>query len=154
MNNAEKNKQFNILNNLFWRISFIFLFIITIIGLTYVYITVHYSRIYFQHVNQMLNHSVAANIISYSKPFNINKVNQPVLEEVFKTVMALNPGLEVYLLDSTGNILSFSAPKKKIILSKVDLKPVKEFLRTKTTKYITGDDPRQPGIKNIFRCTC
>lgn len=146
----KKNKQSNILNNLFWRISFIFLFIITFIGLTYVYISVRYSHIYFQHVNQMLNRSVAANIISYSPPLNINKVNQPVLEELFKTVMALNPGLEVYLLDSTGNILHYSAPKKKIVLKKVNLKPVQEFLRTRAAKYITGDDPRQPGIKKVF----
>jgi len=146
----KNNKQTNFFNNLFWRISFIFLFIITVIGLTYVYITVYYSGIYFQHVNQMLNRSVAANIISYSKPLNDNKLNQPVIEEVFKTVMALNPNLELYLLDLKGNILSYSAPKEKIVLQKVNLKPVHKFIRTKDTEYITGDDPRQPGVKKIF----
>ncbi len=146
----KNNKQTKFFNNLFWRISFIFLFIITIIGLTYVYITVYYSGVYFQHVNQMLNRAVAANIISYSKPLNDNKVNQPVLEEVFKTVMALNPGLELYLLDLKGNILSYSAPKEKVLLQRVNLEPVHQFIRTKDTKYITGDDPRQPGVKKVF----
>lgn len=142
------NKHLSILNTLFWRISLIFLFIITVIGVTYIYITVHYSGIYFQHVNQRLNRSVAANIISYSKPLN-NK-NQPVLEQVFKSVMALNPGLEIYLLDATGTILTYSAPEKKVLLKKVNLKPVQEFLRTNGTEYITGDDPRQPDTEKVF----
>lgn len=144
----KKNKHLNNLNTLFWRISLIFLIIITVIGVTYVYITVHHSGIYFQHVNQRLNRSVAANIISYSKP--VDSKNQPVLEEAFKSVMALNPGLEIYLLDATGTILTYSAPEKKILLKKVNLKPVHEFLRTKGTEYITGDDPRQPGAKKVF----
>jgi signal transduction histidine kinase len=136
--------------SLFWRISLIFLFLIAVIGLSYVYITVHFSSVYFQKVNQRLNRAVASNIIANSSPFLNKKINQPGLQNIFHSVMDVNPGLEVYLLDTQGKILSYFAPDKKIVLKQVDLGPVKKFIQTKGEHFMLGDDPRHKGIRKVF----
>ena len=140
----------NRFNNLFWRISAVFFVLLVFIGLSYVYITVHYSGRYFEEVNQQLNKNVAADIAAHSTPFTNGKVNENAMEQMFDHVMNINPGLEVYLLDNNGKILSFYAPEKKIILDKIDLLPVKEFISTSGSGYLTGSNPRHPQVNKIF----
>ena len=140
----------NRFNNLFWRISAVFFVLLVFIGLSYVYITVHYSGRYFEEVNQQLNKNVAADIAAHSTPFTNGKVNENAMEQMFDHVMNINPGLEVYLLDNNGKILSFYAPEKKIILDKIDLVPVKEFISTSGSGYLTGSNPRHPQVNKIF----
>ncbi|MEP6712203.1 MAG: HAMP domain-containing sensor histidine kinase [Ferruginibacter sp.] len=140
----------NRFNNLFWRISAVFFVLLVCIGLSYVYITVHYSSRYFEEVNQQLNKKVAADIAAHSTPFTNGKVNEHAMEDMFNHVMNINPGLEVYLLDNEGKILSFYAPAKKIVLDKIDLLPVQKFISTNGNNYVTGSNPRHPEVKKIF----
>jgi signal transduction histidine kinase len=140
----------NRFNNLFWRISAIFFVLLVFVGLSFVYITLHYSGLYFQEVNQRLNKNTAADIAAHSTPFTNGKVNELSMEQMFDHVMSINPSLEVYLLDNDGNILSYYAPQKKIVLTKIDLAPVKKFLSTKGNEYIIGNDPHNVGLSKIF----
>ncbi|MEO5572652.1 MAG: HAMP domain-containing sensor histidine kinase [Bacteroidia bacterium] len=140
----------NKFNNLFWRISAVFFVLLAFIGLSYVYITVHYSNRYFEEVNQHLNKNIAADIAAHSTPFTNGKVNENAMEEMFNHVMSINPSLEVYLLDNDGKILSFYAPEKKIILQKVNLNPVQTFISTHGNQYVTGNDPRHPNLEKVF----
>lgn len=142
-----KNNRFN---NLFWRISAIFFVLLVFIGLSFVYITVHYSGLYFEEINQRLNKNTAADIAASSAPFTGGKVNESEMEKMFGHIMSINPSLEVYLLDNSGKILSFYAPKKKVVLDKVSLVPVKKFLDTKGNQYVTGDDPHHAAYAKIF----
>lgn len=145
-----KAMQKNRFNNLFWRISSVFFVLLVFIGLSFVYITVHYSSRYFEEVNQRLNKNIAADIAAHSTPFTNGKVNDHAMEEMFNHVMSINPSLEVYLLDNNGKILSFYAPEKKIVLDKINLGPVEKFILTKGNEYVTGNDPRHPGLEKIF----
>jgi hypothetical protein len=113
----------------------------------------HYytSGIYFQHVNQRLNRNAATNIAAHSSPFRNGKTNDTSMAEIFHDVMSVNPGLEVYLLDTNGNILSFYAPAKKIALNKVSLRPLREFINNQGKQFVKGDDPRHPGLQKVFR---
>ena len=141
-----KNKY----NSLFWRISTIFFVLLVSTGLSFVYITVHYSGLYFEEVSQRLNKNTAADIAAHSTPFTDGKVNEKAMEQMFDQVMSINPSLEVYLLDNEGKILSFYAPQKKVVLTKIDLVPVKKFINTKGNEYITGSDPHHPSRSKIF----
>lgn len=143
-------KRISIQNSLYLRMSLTFLVLLAVIGFAYVIITVYYSRIYFQHVNQRLNHGVAANIASNYPLVRERKVDRPALDQIFKHAMSINPNLEVYLLDSSGNILSYSQGDKKVILKKVNLKMVRDFLVKDESKYIPGDDPRNPEEQKVF----
>jgi signal transduction histidine kinase len=137
-------------NNLFWRLSAVFFVLLTFIGLTYVYITAHYSGRYFEQVNQRLNRNIASDIASHSEPLINGEVNAKATEKLFDRVMNVNPSLEIYLLNNDGKILSFYAPGKKIKLDKINLTPLKRFISTSGNEFITGEDPRHPEIEKVF----
>ena len=135
---------------LYWRISAAFLVMLALVGLAYVFITTYTSGIYFQHVNQRLNRNAATNIVTHSALFKNGKVDDTSLAEIFHDVMIINPSLEVYLLDTGGKILSFYAPAKKIALNHISLLPVREFINKEGKQFVTGDDPRNPGVQKVF----
>ncbi len=142
-----KKKTFN---SLYWRISAVFFLLLAFIGMAYLFITVHYSSMYFEEVNQRINRNTAADIASHSTPFTNGKVNEGAMEKMFDQIMSINPSLEVYLTDINGKILSFYAPDKKILLNKIDLVPVKKFVAVNGLEYVMGDDPRHPDVKKVF----
>lgn len=142
------NKLF--FGTLYWRISAAFLVMLVFVGLAYVCITTYTSGVYFQHVNQRLNRNAAANIVAHSVLFKNGRVDDTSMAEIFHGVMIINPSLEVYLLDTSGMILSFYAPGKKLASDKINLLPVKEFITKMGRQFVKGDDPRHPGIKKVF----
>jgi signal transduction histidine kinase len=139
-----------IFSSLYWRISFAFLIMLSLIGLAYVYITVHSSGIYFQRVNQRLNRNAASDIASHSAPFRNGRMNDTAMAEMFHNIMVINPSLEVYLLDTNGTILSYYAPEKKIVLNRINIVPLREFIRKKGGEFVKGDDPRHPDLQKVF----
>ena len=139
-----------IFNSLYWKISAVFFLLLAIVGLTYIYITIDTSSRYLDEVNQRLNHNTAKNIVENSTNFYNGKVIQPALEEMFHHVMAINPSLEVYLLDTTGKIIAWFPPEKKIVLPSVKLEPVLLFINDSTIKCIKGDDPLHPKEQKVF----
>jgi len=86
-------------------------------------------------------------------PFVNGEVNEEALGKIMHSMMAVNPGIEVYLLDPTGEIISFVVLDKKVKLDHIDLAPVKEFIATRGEKFIQGDDPRIPGRLVVFSAT-
>ena len=137
-------------NSLYWKISAVFFLLLAIIGVMYIYITIDYSNKYLDEVNQRLNHNTAKNIVEHSTPFYDGKVIKPALEEMFSHVKAINPSLEVYLIDPKGKIIAWYPPEKKIALQSVNLQPVLEFINDTKNKSIKGDDPLNPTTKKVF----
>jgi signal transduction histidine kinase len=142
-----------ILNKLYLRISGILLVVLLTIGVAYFLITAYASQRYFQETTQRLNAHVAEQMLLEVNPFVDGQVNKEALGTIMHSMMAVNPGIEVYLLDPDGKILSFVVLDKKVKLNQVDLTQVKEFLATKGDKFIQGDDPRNPGNKVVFSAT-
>ncbi len=137
-------------NSLFWKISLVFFLLLATVGIAYVYTSHTSSKEYLEEVNQRLNHDTAKNIIENSTPFYNGKVIKPALEEMFHHVMAINPNLEVYLVNPKGNIIAWYPPEKKIHKNKIDLLPIKSFISDKSNKLIRGDDPLNPSSKKVF----
>jgi signal transduction histidine kinase len=142
------NKKF--FRSLYWRISATFLVLLALIGLSYVCTTTRLSNIYFQQINQRLNRNTAGDIVSHSTSFRNGKIDETGMAELFHNIMAINPSLEVYLLAPDGAILSYYAPVKKIVSNRVNLSPVREFVKRNGITFIKGDDPRHPGIQKVF----
>jgi signal transduction histidine kinase len=148
-------KQFKIetketFGSLYWRISAAFMIMLAIVGLAYVYITARLSDVYFEKVNQTLNRNTANDISLHSSPFVNGRADEKAIAEMFHNIMLINPSLEVYLLDTTGKILSYYAPEKKIILRKINLSPIRKFIASTGSEMIRGEDPRHPGIQKVF----
>lgn len=137
-------------NSLFWKISAVFFVLLVIVGAVYAYITMTYSQQYYDQVNQRLNHDTAYNIVKNSTPFYNGEVIKPAWEELFHSVMVINPSLEVYLLDPDGKILAWYPPEKEISLEKVDIAPIITFINDSSGQTIRGDDPLNPTTRKVF----
>lgn len=138
-------------SRLYIRISSLFILILFVFAAITLYISVRSANTYSLEVNQNLNSDLASNLAVMMEPFIEDMIlNEAGLEDLVHSVMVINPSIEVYLLDTHGTILSYVAPEKVVKLERVSLEPVHRFLDGTNKKIIYGDDPRNPGRKNIF----
>jgi len=145
-------------NRLIAKLSISFLIIIILIGLTYMFLSLFFSHKFYEETTQKLNANVANHLIDEkfknASPFlEDGTVNKSLFSDIMHNMMAVNRGIEVYLLNEDGGILysvvlDHSDSEKPI--KKIGLKPVKEFINQKGTVYILGDDPLNSGKKKIF----
>lgn len=145
-------KQLKKINNgLFWRVSAIFLVLILLIGIVYVIVTAYTAQKYYAETTQRLHANVAKALLKEVKPFdNQGKVKKKALKRIISSSMAVNPSLEIYLLNNDGKILSFVAPDKKVKLKYVSLPPIQQFMQHQGKKLVLGDDPRNPKKSKVF----
>jgi len=134
----------------FWKISLVLVGILVLVGAIYVGITSQLAEKFYQERNQRLNAEIAAHIITEVKPFIDGELTESATNDIMHHMMAINPSIEVYILDPSGKILTYVAPYKKVKLESVDLAPIKRFIQQKGEQYITGDDPRNPGLHKVF----
>jgi signal transduction histidine kinase len=138
-------------NKLFWKISLVFLLILVAIASVFVYITAFTSSTYFEEANQKLNGNIALQTVKEVKPRVANgEVDTNAIQDIMHSMMVINPSVEVYLLDTEGNIITYVAPYKKVKLEKVSLEPVWAFINQERGQIIRGDDPRNPGQSKVF----
>ncbi len=57
------------------------------------------------------------------------RLDRQALQQTFSAYMDINPSIEIYLLDRSGRILAYSADPGKVKRQRVDLAPIKAFLR-------------------------
>ncbi len=68
---------------------------------------------------------------------------------LFAHLMAVNPNIEVYLLDADGRIVQFSENGVPLAQDRVSLAPIRRLLAGEPAP-IRGDNPRQNGQSEIF----
>ena len=137
--------------SLFWKLSATFLVLLVLVGIMHIVLSISASEKYYQERNQRLNANIAESIIKEVKPTFIDgQVQEEAMDDIMHHMMAVNPSIEVYLLDTEGKILNHVAPYKKVKLTQVSLDPVYEFLDTQGQECVLGDDPRKPGEEQIF----
>lgn len=139
--------------SLFWRISMLFFLLLMLLGISYTMLTISMAKRYSDETTQRLNANVASHMLLEVNPFIDGKVNEEALGKIMHSMMAVNPSLEVYLLDPQGKILSFVVLDKKVKLQYISIEPVKQFIQEKGKSLIYGDDPRNPGKTKIFSAT-
>ncbi|MCB2203698.1 HAMP domain-containing histidine kinase [bacterium] len=147
---AERRMRRSIFSSLYWRISAIFLVLLLVLSAIYIYVAAFTAEMYFQEASQRLNSTVAAQIASDITPFVDGKVNTESLEQVFHNVMVINPSIEVYLLDTTGRILSYYAPNKTMQHDRISMDPIQEFIRTEGKSFVMGMDPKKEEGEKVF----
>lgn len=141
------------MKSLFWKISLSFILVFLLVGCSYILITASTAQRYFQETTQRLNSSVAKYLTKEVKPFKDGKVNDEALSMIMHSMMAVNPAIEVYLLDPEGKILSYVVFDQLVKLKRVNLDPIKEFVAADGDDFVMGDDPRNPGGKSVFSAT-
>lgn len=115
-------------------------------------LTIYTSRLYDEEATQKLNRGLAATIARQRPVIHHGTIDWKVLDNVFDALMAVNPSIEIYLLDGRGKILAFSAPPGKVKRQNVSLAPINAFLSGQRLP-IRGDDPRDLDRRKIFSVT-
>ena len=124
------------------------LFITTgiLLGMITLYSTVQYNL----EVTQRLNGSIAM-YVAAEEPMIVNgKYNEKALKKLAERSMVINPTVEVYLLDIDGNIISHNLPKNTVLMDKVSLQPILEFLTADSKRPLLSSDPRSPDNNKAF----
>ena len=137
------------LNSLYGKLTLALVALFAVLGLLF-FVLMRYSLAeYRDAINQELNRDVASEVANDVREGATDPV---VLKRKIDALMHVNPGIEIYLLDSSGGILAFSASPGKVVRSRVDLAPVRAFLDGARFP-VRGDDPRDEVRKKIFSAT-
>jgi signal transduction histidine kinase len=136
--------------SLFWRISGLFLLIFVILGIAFDIITITLARRYADETMQKLNSNVASHMLNHVKPFVNGQLNEEAVETIMRSMMAVNPSLEVYIIDPNGRMLTSVVLHKQVAPTTISIEPIKAFIRDNGTSLVYGDDPRNPGKSKIF----
>ena len=99
---------------------------------------------------QQSNRELARNLLKENILYTDGKLNPEALENVFHTMMVINPAIEVYLLDNDGGVYMHSAPAEARVAKAVDLASVTEFLEIDPSWPIRGSDPLRPEETALF----
>jgi len=124
--------------------------ILAVTGAAWVALTLVSNRLYQEEVDQSLNAPLAMYIADAYPLIEGGEVNRPVLKDLFDKLMVINPRIEVYLLDSEGAILEFSAEPGRVKRKAVDLTPIRSWIAGPEMLPLRGDDPRDPAGQKPF----
>ncbi|MEH6558415.1 MAG: HAMP domain-containing sensor histidine kinase [Oceanicoccus sp.] len=136
--------------SLYGKLTLAMLILFVALGAALVVINAKTSEMYSLEITQRINRDIALHAAEDMPLLQQGVVNEQALKELAHHVMFINPIVEVYLLDTAGNILSHALPSGSVLLEKVDLAPLQLFLQDQKTLPIFGDDPRNPDRKKVF----
>ncbi|MDH5325064.1 MAG: HAMP domain-containing histidine kinase [Gammaproteobacteria bacterium] len=142
--------MFSIFSTLQKKLSLILFAVLTIVGSLVFYLVLYATDMYQQELSQKLNATLAQHIVSEDLLNKEGDINQEAMKQIIHMLMVINPSIEVYVLDATGQLLAFSAPQGKVKLKQVDLKPIKAFIKSQFRYPFFGQDPRNPEQNKIF----
>jgi signal transduction histidine kinase len=141
------NKFFS---SLYWKISATFVALLFVLGTIYIYVVAFSAEMYFQEANQRLNARIAQRMLNHYKPLVNHTLDSVRLEEIYTTQKIFNPSIEVYVLDTLGNIISHCPTNRHIECSSVSVEPIKQFVKLNSPQFIEGEDPKKTGTKKTF----
>ncbi len=102
-----------------------------------------------QEVVQRLSLGLAAHIARRTELMDDAGMRQNDVRALFGQLMAVNPSVEVYLLDDQGRILGHDAPRGHLHRDRVAVEPL-EALLAGAPLPILGDDPRNAHARKVF----
>jgi two-component system, OmpR family, sensor kinase len=129
--------------------------LVLVMGATAFLLQVRSIRDYSLAMTQALNETLAQHIAeTYLKniPSQLAATADTArdIEAQLAPLMIVNPGIELYILDGSGNILSFTAPNDAIRRHSVNLIPIRDFLGHRFMFPLLGDNPRSLQGRAIF----
>lgn len=137
-------------NLLFWKITTVFTALLIVLGVIFIFIASTLSRSYYTAAHQQLYGNVAQHLVSFTKPFKDGKPDTAVTHDIIHSTMVANPSVEVYLLDTAGNIIDYVVPDTTVQMRRVNISAVKQWLSTTDGMYPMGDNPKHPEESSIF----
>lgn len=137
-------------NFLFWKIAAVFTMVLIALGIAFAFVVPQFSKSYYTAAHQELYGDIAQHLASFTQPLKNGKPDTTVTHDIIHSTMVANPSVEVYLLDTAGNITDYVVPDTTVQMHRIDLAKVKEWLAAKHGEKPMGDNPKQPGEPSIF----
>jgi signal transduction histidine kinase len=132
------------------RLALAFALLLLVLGIAF-FSLIHWSNNrYYQEITQRLNQSLAMYIAQREPLIQQGVVNHSAMKTLGDLVMIVNPIVEVYLLDTQGNILAHSVPPETLVRPRVTTAPIHAWLGKNAQLPIQGDDPRSPAGQRVF----
>lgn len=138
------------LTSLYGKLSFSLLILVVLLGAIVLWAAQQTSEMYAQEVTQRLNGNIAMYVTDEQQLIRNGVVNQQAIDTLAQRAMTINPTVEVYLLDTTGKILTHLLPNNEITQDRVSLEPIQQFLSGEISFPIFGDDPRHRNSLKVF----
>ena len=132
------------------RVSLILLSLFLAAAVFNVLWTLYTVRYQLMSADQKLNRGLADYLVKHEFDEGELADAGKKLEHSFEMLMDINPNIELYLLDTGGRILAYSAPKGRVVRDRVEVAPIKEYLTPAANLPILGDDPRNMWRKKPF----
>ena len=130
------------IKSLYGRLAWVMLSVFLVLGLVMFWVYDNATRQLQQETAQKLHLNLAQYLVDDIDLYSRGKLNTENVKQAFDKVMHIGPGTELYVISTQGKVLAYKAPREKIIKHRIDLKPVKSFIRSKAFDMIRGDDPR------------
>ncbi|WP_035514133.1 sensor histidine kinase [Paraburkholderia nodosa] len=131
------------------RVSIVFsVLLLTCCGAS-AWLQIRATELHDEEVIQALSQDLASHIGRNAALMGADGPKPAALRTLFGQLMAVNPSVEVYLLDANGRITGDDAPPGHIRRMQVDLQPVRRFLANEPLP-ILGDDPRSMDARKVF----
>ncbi|CAI1148975.1 Signal-transduction histidine kinase senX3 [Serratia quinivorans] len=131
------------------RLTLIFALLMVVSCAISGWMQVRSSTQYSQAVIQRLSGNLAQHIADSNPLLGQNGLNAQSVQSLFGQLMAVNPSVEVYLLDKQGEIIGNAAPAGHLKRQKVNLQPL-QALFNGANMPVYGDDPRNPDAQKVF----
>ncbi len=138
------------MKSLFAKLSFALFLVVTLLGSGFFLIERYSTQSYYEEITQRLNASIAMYVTGERQLMEDFVVNNEALSLLAQQAMVINPTVEVFLLDTEGNILAHTFPPESIVQNRVDLSPVKALIGGNVDMPLRGTDPRNQNREKIF----
>ncbi|MBN8799327.1 MAG: two-component sensor histidine kinase, partial [Stenotrophomonas nitritireducens] len=134
---------------LWQRLSLVFCALLLVCCGALAWIQMRSTRMHEQETVQRLSRGLAEHIARSGELMDARGLRDGEVRALFGKLMAVNPSVEVYLLDEQGRILGHDAPDGHLRRDRVDLAPVRALLAGAPLP-ILGDDPRSSNGRKVF----
>ena len=138
------------MKTLYAKLAAVLIALLCTLGLLYGAFNLYATKVFLQELNQRFNRDLARQLLVQRNMAGGDWLQKEQIKELFSYYMHINPAIEIYLLDTQGNILAFEAPQMKIKRQRVDLAPIRRFLHNDDHYPILGDDPRDETRRKVF----
>jgi len=136
--------------SLFAKLSLVFLSILLILGFATLWLTHRSSQNYILEFTQKLNRPIAMYMAENINWVVDGKLDSSALTALSPHIMMINPTVSVYLVDTTGAVVSDFTGSDTIKPTIVDMTSVNHFLSEDSTLPLLGTDPVKQNERSIF----
>ena len=138
------------MNSLYTRLTLALSLIMVTVGSGFYALEQWSTREYHAELTQRLNGSIAMYVTGQTTLIEDGVVNRSELARLADRAMVINPSVEVYLLDRSGNILEHGLPPEFVMQDNVDLEPVLRLIDGEASMPLYGSDPANPERQKVF----